>query len=284
MPVITKQSPTKKKPTKQKGTAWDRIQDISFEDEGLKMLLYGRSGSGKTTFWSSFPGPILAIIASGGMKPGELRSIDTPAMRKKIKTLNLDNSLDIKEICEGQAESGRFKTVVLDHATGLQDKVLGEITGMSELPAQKSWGMASQSQYGQCSAQCKELFRMLLNLDCNVVIVSQERETVPDDAGSELLLPYVGAALTPSLAGWLNPACDYIGQMFKRAEMTQSEIKVGSKTVTKNKRTGTIEYVLRTGPDDVYTTKFRMPKGASIPDFIVDPDYDKLMEVISQGG
>jgi len=286
LPVVTRQSP-KKKATKKKassGSAWDRISDISFEDEGLKMLLYGRSASGKTTFWSSFPGPILAIIASGGRNPGELRSVNTPALRKKIKTINIDNSLEIKDLCEQQAETGRFATVVLDHSTGLQDKVLGEILGVDEIPVQKSWGLASQQQYGQCTAQCKELFRMLLNLSCNVVIVAQERESVPDGDTADLLLPYVGAALTPSLAGWLNPACDYICQTFKRAEMVEKEVKIAGKTKIKTSRSGSVEFCLRTGPDDIYTTKFRMPKGTELPELIVDPDYDKLMEIINHSG
>src|ERR1044072_7380628 len=74
----------------------DRIKPMTMEnDEGLKMLLYGVSGTGKTTLWATFPGPILAIICSGGNRSGELRSIKTPDIVKKVHEVELRNSEEI---------------------------------------------------------------------------------------------------------------------------------------------------------------------------------------------
>lgn len=282
MPVISKQTnKPATKSAKKSGSIVDRISSIEFdEDDGLKLLVYGQSGSGKTTFWSTFPAPILAIICSGGQKTGELRSLNTPEHRKRIKQVVLRETGEMKELIDYLNGDAPFKTVVLDHCSGLQDYTLKEILGLDELPAQKSWGLASQQQYGQSTQQCKEILRGLLNLSINVVLVAQEREFEASE-GSEIAMPYVGAALTPSLTGWLAPACDYVVQTYKRPRMVESVTKVGDKEVRTHKRGKGIEYCLRTEPHDVYMTKFRLPKGHKLPDSIVDPTYQQIISIIN---
>lgn len=245
------------------------------------MNIYGRSGTGKTTLWSTFPGPILAAICSGGDKPGELRSIDTPANRKKISQVVIQQSGELREVLSHVSVTRKYATVILDHATGLQDLVLKEVLGLEQIPAQKGWGLASQQQYGQCTMQCKELFRLLLGVDCNVVIVAQERE-FNTDSESSLIAPYVGAGLTPSLTGWLNTAVDYICQTFIRQKEVEKVVSINGKQLKRMERSDEVEYVLRTGPSAVYTTKFRTPRRAEsqLPALIIDPHYDKIIAAI----
>jgi len=284
MPNVTKQT-TKPRKRKKGGKVVDRIQPIGFDKkDGIKINLYGRSGTGKTTLWATFPKPILAVVCSGGSQPGELRSINTPAYRKTINQVVIESSEEIKELVEYQKETNKYATIVLDHATGLQDYVLREVLGIDQAPAQLSWGVASQQQYGQVALQMKERLRSLLDLDCNVVIVAQEREFNTDSEG-DLLMPFVGSALTPSVTGWLNPACDYICQTFIRQVSEQVTIKVGNKEVKKSRKGAGVEYCLRTAPDPVFITKFRLPKGVDLPDVIVDPDFDNINQLITgQGG
>ncbi len=280
MPTIKKQSV---RPVVRRRSAVDRISSIGFdEDEGIKINLYGRSGTGKTTLWATFPKPILALVCSGSRRPGELRSIDTPANRKTIQRVDVKTPDDVLELAKYQDDAGKYATVVLDHASGLQDRVLAEILGIDDLPEQKSWGMASREQYGQAALKTKELLRSLLNLSCNVVIVAQERE-FNTEAEGELLMPYVGSALSPSVTGWLNPACDYVVQTFLRKPVVVTRTKVAGKVVERKALGKGVEYCLRTGPDAVYTTKFRLPKGTPLPEVIVDPSYDKIVKLI-QGG
>lgn len=279
MPTIVKQKPKGvKKPSK---SVIDRIGPMAFED-GIKLNIYGRSGTGKTTFWATFPKPILAIICSGGKKPGELRSINTPEYRKAIKQVVIESPGEVAELAEHQAATGAFKTVVLDHASGLQDLVLKSILGLEDVPVQRSWGMAKQQDWGQVALQVKELLRGLLDLSCNVVIVAQERDFNTEGSADGLLMPFVASALTPSVVGWLNPACDYIVQTHIRQKMEVKRVKVGSKTKeTKRPIKGEVEYCLRVAPDPVYTTKFRVPKGVAYPESIVNPTYDDLIKLIN---
>ena len=286
MPAVTKTTAVPiKRPTVKSGDVWDRVKNVGFDaDAGIKVMLYGRSGTGKTNLWGTFPGPILAVICSGGKKPGELRTLDTPENRKgRIKEVALENSQELVTLANGAVSHG-FKTIVIDHVTGFQDLVLGEIIG-KPVPEQKSWGIAAQQDYAQCALQCKEKLRHMLDLEINVVLIGQERENDKPEQ-SELIQPSVGVATTPSLAGWLNTAVDYIAHTFIRDAVETTQQKVGNTTVAMKKPKLTkqgiqaVEYCLRTAPSAIFMTKFRTPKGTGDKGIIVDPSYDKIMAAI----
>ena len=291
MPTVAKQTRVgnvgaKRDQPKGGKSVLDRITDIGFTaDDPIQIMLYGRSGTGKTTLWSTFPKPILAIVCSGSMKSGELRSIDTAENRKVVRQVVLENSNEIDELANHVKTTGAFRTVVLDHATGFQDMVLKEILGINELPIQKSWGLATQQQYGQCTMRCKQLMNGLLSCGANAVIVAQERQFGGgDEETRDAIAPVIGAGLSPSLAGWLNSAVDYIGQTFIKQKEVVKEVKVGQGANVKIiqqrvKVPGQVEYCLRTLPDPIYTTKFRVPKGMELKD-LVDPTYGSIMELI----
>ncbi len=277
MPKPVVQKPNSKKTA----SVLDRIQPIGFDDDsGIKMLIYGVPKSGKTTFWSTFEAPILSIVCSGGMQSGELRSINTPENRKRIKSVTIKSTEELKEIIEQAAPE--FATVVLDHVSGLQDYTLKEILDLDEIPAQKSWGMATQQDYGTSTQMCKEYIRNLLNLKGNVVLVAQERVFNGPDEGveSDIIKPTIGAAVTPSLAGWLNPAVDFIVNTFKRPKYIKRTKTINGKEKVELVKTDEIEFCMRLGPHDTYTTGFRAPKGIKIPSSIIDPTYEKIMQII----
>ena len=278
---VKKKAAEKKAPRKKSGSVWDRIEPLGVGlDDGIKINIYGRSATGKTTLWATFPKPILAIICSGGKKAGELLSINTPEYRKTIKKVVVHDSGEIEELVQMQESTEEFATVVLDHASGLQGLVLKEILGLDNLPKQLSWGLATQQQYGQLALRVKEHLSSLLDLSCNVVIVAQEREFNVENE-SEVITPYVASALTPSIVGWLHPACNYIAETFIRPKTVSKRIKVGKSTIDQEERVeGKVEYCLRVGPHDVYTTKFRVPKGRELPSTIVDPSYKKIKALI----
>lgn len=291
MPKIDKQSPAPAPELVMTGTIADRIVPLSQYNaiDYMRVALYGLSGTGKTTFWATFPKPILAILCSGGLQPGELKSVDVPGEAEHIYPIAIKSSLDMMDLMPIIPQRG-FQTVVLDHATGFQDLVLAEILGLSETPAQKTWGLATQQQYGQCTLQCKEHLRRLLGLPCHTVVVAQERVFKEDGAGSDLIKPTVGAGLTPSLTGWLNSAVDYLWQTMIRQRYETQEIVVnGPKGVKVTDHQlvavpGKVDYCLRTAPDAVYMTKFRVPRGSktALPDVVVDPSYVKLAQLIHE--
>lgn len=262
----------------------DRIQPIHHGlDTGIKLLLYGRSGTGKTTLWATAPKPILVLLCSGA---GELLSVDTEENRGYIDKIILEHSSDIGEAVRYQEETDKYRTIVLDHITGLQDLFMRDILGLSKVPEQLSWGLASQQQYGQVSLQLKESLRAMLNLPINVVVIGQEREFGNDKEAAEFtgIAPTVGVAISPSAAGWINSSVDYICRTFIRNKVEVTYQTIGSgpaaKKVPTTRVTGEMEFCLRTGPDATYITKFRAPYNKRPPSVIVDPTWDKIEAII----
>jgi len=275
MPKITKQTTKTSKHIRKTGSVLDNAIPIEdMPDTGIKMCSYGRGKTGKTTLTCSFPKPLLLIGTEDGTK--SVKSL------KGIDFLRLNHSSQIDEIVEAIAET--YKTLVLDTGGGLQDMILKEILGLDDIPMEKSWGMAARDQWQSCGVQTKERLSALLNLadrGINVVIIAHERN-FSDEGSSDLLVPTVGAALTPSTAGWLNGACDYLCQTFLREKTISKKAMVGKKETMMISRTGKTEYCLRVGPHPVYMTGFRRvhTKGEIISDVIVDPDYDKIIKMI----
>lgn len=287
-PTVNKQTFSKPKPT---GGVLSRIGPLGENaSPGIKCLLYGQSGTGKTTLWATFPDPILAVVCSGGLTAGELRSVDTPENKGRIKQVVIERSSEVAEVAGAAVEMG-FRTLVLDHATGLQDLILKEILGLDEIPAQRPILGDNKRTWGEVANQGKQALRSLLNARCNVVVIAQERTFgFEEDTVSDVIRPTVGAALTPSLTGWLNPACDYVLQCFKRPRMNTIRTMVGKQEMVSQERGVGVEYCLRCEPHDIIMTKFRTPKGVKTP-IIVTGDsvngvdkrmsgYEKIMAVI----
>ncbi len=287
MPPVEKLTPrpnTTRPGVKQPVPEDENGDDLAWgKGDTLQVLAYGQSGSGKTTFASTFPAPILWLVCSGSKRPGELKSIDTAENRKRITPKIVRNTSEIKGYL-ALAASGSFKSVVWDHVSGLQDLTIKEILGIEELPAQKGWGLAQQQQWGQSTAQCKEFLRTTLGLPCNVVLLAQERTFGGNEDGlSDIIKPMVGPSVTPSLAGWLMPACDYVVQTYKRPRVIETKVKVGDQETTVTERGKGADFCIRTEIHDCYATKVRIPRGRTLPDFIADPSHAKLVKVIRGG-
>ena len=275
MPQITREKITTKPKHKGGGTAVQRIAPLTFDEEaGININAYGKSGTGKTTIACTFPKPLLIIGAEDGTK--SVYNV------KGVEFVRINNSSEIGELVSHIQQTGKYKTVLMDTASSLQDMILTEILGLDEPPIQLSWGLASRGQWGQCVIQTKERLRSLIELPCNTFISAQERVHNSDEESTEniTLDPYISNGVTPSVNGWLTPKCDYVVQTFIRQQTKKKTIKVGGKPVTELVKTGKVEYCIRTYPDPAYTIKFRVPKGTPLPEAIVDPCYEDIINLI----
>lgn len=285
MPQVSKQRTNEKSTPKKTGGIRDRIQSLRelSQSYGIRMMLFGGTKTGKTTLACSFPKKLMLIGTMGTLEDGTMSVSDISEREGTFFPLYQSTELD--EICDVVVEDG-YKTVVLDTGGGLQDLILKEHLGLDQAPIQKFWGLADQKDWQVIGAQTKERLRKLLSLSMdhgiNVVIIAHERDFRKEDEKKSLDLcsPFIGAALTPTVAGWLNGVCDYIGHTFVRERMVEKTVKIGKGEQKVLQGTGKTEFCLRIGMSQVYMTGFRKTKKREIPDLIVDPSYDKLRELI----
>lgn len=273
-PAVVRQNNKPVVKAKKTGSIRDRIGALEdLPETGIKLLIYGRSKTGKTTLAASAPTKMLWVSS----ETGEVGGIKSLGKMKGIDFIQLQNPEEMKDII---ALAMEYKTVVVDTVTQLESMILASILGIEKLPEQKSWGMAQREHYGQCGLQTKTYLRSLLDLPNNTILLGQERQSDPRE-DSELITPTVGVALQPATAGWLNAAMDYIGSTFIRKEMKQVKRTVGKNEIISQEATGRMEYCLRVGPDPVYVTGFRKPKSVVLPDVLVDPTYADLRKLIT---
>lgn len=289
MAVIRRQKPSegkKKKIIKKSSSSLlSQVQQLDFSDEGISVALYGRGGTGKTALAGTFPGKILWLICSASVRPGELRTLDTPAYRKKIEKYMVGDASEVSQICSELEGDTKYNTVVLDHITGFMDKVLAEILGVEVLPEQKSFGIATQQDYNQATMKAKAYLRPFLDLACNRVLIGHERD-FEKEIPREGVTPRVSISVTPALANWIETNCDYVCRTFIMQKQEETQIEVAGKKKKTMRDIQGMEYCLRVAPDPIYASRLRIPKEQALllPEYIKDPSYQKLMEVLHEAG
>jgi hypothetical protein len=253
----------------------DDVKPIADIQRFPSFVLYGRSGTGKTTLAATFPKPILYLDVKdeGTDSIADVEGI----MVKDIRTFE-DFELVYWSL---QKDASRFKTIVIDTVSQLQQIVVLEHAASmkrkrgAENRQAGDWGTLTKRDWGDIAGLMKEWlvnYRDLGSLGMHVVFIAQDRTfNVDDEEGSEQLTPEIGPGLSPSIAKTLNAAVGMIGNTFIRERQTKGK---GGKTREK------LEYCLRIGPNPVYITKVRKPRSIEPPSVIVDPSFEDIMSII----
>lgn len=161
-------------------------------------------------------------------------------------------------------EGKKYKTVIVDTLTQLQDVLLEQIV------AEGTRAMATKQDWGRLSQELKAWIIHYRDLPQNVVFLCQDRRTETEDEDEDQVLQEVGPRLSPSIASTLNAAVKVIGQTY---------IKEVNKTV-KGEMVTRMEYRLRVGPHPLYLTKIRCRKGSYVPNSISNPTYEDVVKVM----
>ena len=246
MPAVTRQTPPKPvqppQPTFQSGAILSTAVPVSsLKEERVKVCLYGRNRSGKTTLAAQFPKPIL-FISCEPAHCGGVQSITNvegvTLIRVELKPLpgeKLSGRKKVQAIGEELAGVNHFQTVVLKTATSLQDIIQEEMK--LEFPGLPWSGKGSKDTYGMRSARVQETLRPLLDLKhVNLVIIAQEKDHNPpsDEKGFPDLKAKLlhnmqqGSFIAPNLGaapcGWVQDACGYVMQIYEDEVMEEISI------------------------------------------------------------
>lgn len=238
------------------------------------MAIYGRSGSGKTTLASTAPAALLINIRDEG--DDSVRDI------KGLRVWDIEDIDDVEEVYWFLKKGKhKYETAILDTVTMWQQMKIEDVMGGKQNKAGKNvgdWGTMTKQDWGAVSAYMKYWITNFRDLDMNVIFLAQERVfNIDDDGGSEIGMidPEIGPSLSPATKNHLNAAVNIIGNTFIRSrDVTKKDEKGRKKTVEK------IEYCLGVGPSSMYTRKIRKPRSIKLPDVIVDPTFDDIIELI----
>lgn len=241
-----------------------KIQPVSDTSDNLVMLVYGRSGTGKTQFGSTFPRPILFLDINE-------KGLDTIRKEKNIDVLRCKTWEDFEDAYWYLEAGTKYKSIVVDQITNLQDLGMADVRAKAkktprELFVRKNWG--------ELSGMMKTEIDNYRGLDdqYNICFIAHERIDEGGEEDEEALEPSVGARVIPSVSSFLDGAMDAIGSTFIRETYVKKQ----------GKRRRHVEYCMRIGPHAFYSTKVRRPVEAGpLPEFVVDSTYRKIMNLIT---
>jgi hypothetical protein len=229
----------------------DKIQPVSELETNLVMLVYGRSGTGKTHFGSTFPRPCLFIDTNE-------RGTETIANEDGIDVVRIEDWQEIEELLWALKDGMEYESIVIDQVTNLQDLGMYEVLRKQRKGRDETF---SQRNWGQLSGMLKQFitdFRDLADR-YNLLMIAHERIDEPG-----------GARVMPSVGTFLDGAVDAIGCTFiKERWETEDREEVRH-----------VDYCMRIGPHAFYSTKIRRPVSAGpIPELIVNPTYQKIKDL-----
>ncbi len=222
-------------------------------EERIKVCVYGRNRSGKTTLAAQFPKPILFISCEpahcggvqsiGGMQGVTLIRAEPEPTRDQLAAMtpehrtavgSLFGRKKVEAIAKELVSTNYYKTVVLKTATSLQDVILEEMK--VEFPGIPMSGRGSKDTYMMRASRLHEALHPLLDLrHVHVVILAQEKDHnppvgdggFPDLKAKLLQTMQQGSFMAPALgaanAQWLYDNCGYMIQIYED-ETTQEMV------------------------------------------------------------
>jgi len=256
-----------KKVAKKTTSILDKIKPVTELKTNLVMMVYGRSGTGKTHFGSTFPKPILFIDTNE-------RGTETIALEEDIDVVRVTEWAEMDELYWALLDKTlptEYASIVIDQVSNLQDIGMAEVLrkgrkGRDETFTQRNWG--------QLSGMLKQWISDFRDLsdDYNLLLIAHERVNEGGDDEDEAIEPSIGARVMPSVSAFLDGAVDSIGSTFIK-ERWETEDKEEVRHV---------DYCMRIGPHAFYSTKIRRPVSAGpIPELIVNPTFKKIKDLVT---
>lgn len=144
-----------------------------FSSNGVKMLVYGNAGSGKTSLCRTLPAPII-LSAEGGLL--SIQDADLPY----IEINSMDSLKEAYEWITSSAEAAQFQSVALDSISEIGEVVLNHEKKIAKDPRQA---------YGAMQEQLSDIIRAFRDLPNRHVYFTAKCEKATDETGKILYSP-----------------------------------------------------------------------------------------------
>lgn len=183
---------------------------------GIKLVLYGASGSGKTIMASKAPNPIIISAEKGLLS---LADRDLPYI--EVKTLkSMDQAY---KYCK----ESEYETIIVDSLSEVTQACLDEFT--KQMILDSSTGKVDKRQaYGKIAESIGNLIRNFRDLDGkNVIFIAKERRVEDDDSGSVTFEAYLPGKVLPFDLPYLvdEVFCLQVNRKGERFVQTASDYK-----------------------------------------------------------
>jgi|TARA_R110002124_G_scaffold90836_3_gene231593 phage nucleotide-binding protein len=137
--------------------------------KGLKVLVYGQAGSGKTTLTKTLPKPVVLSAEDGLLS---LKDDNIPFV--EIKNIG-----DLHDAYSWLQDSDEFESVVLDSISEIAEVVLAH---------EKKVNKDGRAAYGEMDVQLSEIIRAFRDLNMHVLMTAK-LEKQQDEMGRMLYFP-----------------------------------------------------------------------------------------------
>jgi phage nucleotide-binding protein len=145
---------------------------------GVKILVYGLSGAGKTSLIPTMPDPIV-LSAEGGLL--SIADADVPF----IEIGDMSTLMDAYTFVTESAEAGQFQSIALDSISEIAEVVLN---------AEKKKTKDPRQAYGELMTQMQDLIRAFRDINGKHVYFTAKCEKSQDEQGRILYAPSMPGA------------------------------------------------------------------------------------------
>lgn len=235
---------------------------VDIVDLGQRNLwvVWGKSGTGKTHFLSTFPKPLLYVqIGDDGS--------NTIAEVEGIKAIRGRTLERLKDIGKELIKDRKYKTVIIDTFSMITN------IWIDQNVVQKNKRM-TQQMWGDLKIETEELIKIFHEVaETHIVGLSCHESNDSLEGMDDEVIPDFRPNPTKGARTYLEGMANY--------GLHTTKVK---KTVV-NKKTGeeqeVVKYAAHLGANPYYWTKLQVSPDIKIPKLVINPTYDKIMSIIN---
>ena len=222
-------------------------KDLTSSDVKLSAAVYGKSGTGKTTFGASFPKPFFLDIDGGllSVRGQDVNYVDlTPG-----RGVTWPNILDA--IAEGK--KGDYESIIVDSLTGLADLCMESVLQLNRRSGQKP----NFDDWAAYANKVKDFIVRLLASGKNTLLICHEAPDKDELTGHVWMLPAIQGQMKSRISNYFDE--------FYHAEVEQTHGKPAN-------------YRLLARPSSIYTAKSRLLPRDTESSYLV-PSFQSLINL-----